>query len=724
MELVSLSPFPALLLPWEGDAGQASLTVVVKVTVQLVPDGDATVADTQLAITGDETWDDGPLATLHRPSDRAPLKPRTDIVLVGHAYAPGGVKVEQLVARVRVGDFEKAIAITATRPWTASAAGFVPGPPVPFDKMPLRYERAALSQDNPAGVDPAAPPAPGAPIAPNLEPVAPATFGCFGPIAGAWRPRRQLLGEEGRFWALAFETGAPSPEPAPRALDFRYFNAAPPDQQTSLLRQRAEIELVNLSPSHPTLRTRLPALRPQVFRLDPRARRPVEIALRCDTLWIDADQGVACLVWRGLTDVPSALPDAIGTVLVVADPQGRKVRWEQVERAWREGVPIEATEAAAADALAMRHDKVRAKEPGPEDGGERAKDETRAFDTGTSGSWRAALPFGDEASKVPFSERTLDPRDERLSRPATPFGGVESASMLGLSFGSALAKDPHDDASDLDFQETHTGSDDDTADREPDGAPDTALPFTASGSNPVAPALLFTTPGAAPVAPGPLPPAPGLPRPPAMLSIPLPPPPAPVPAPRAEPPPANTPRSDPPPAPATRAEPPRIEPAKGVRVAPAPEVAGPAFEPKDVPIALYGALSAELMIRRGERARVLEEHRLTEPSFARVHAHWTAEMGRETARGESKLLAQFDEAYVETMGRLRTPIGIPEYAAIQVAIERGAVDKQLSALSLSLSDLMRVQRVWTRRMADEPEIGKLLGKAIEEARAAVTKPPP
>lgn len=148
-----------------------------------------------------------------------------------------------------------------------------------------------------------------------------------------------------------------------------------------------------------------------------------------------------------------------------------------------------------------------------------------------------------------------------------------------------------------------------------------------------------------------------------------------------------------------------------------PEVPAPPIDPKEYPITLYGALSAELMIRRGERARVLDEHRLSEPTWSRIHAHWTGEMGRETARGESKLLAQFDEAYVETMGRLRKPIGVPEYAMIQVAIERGAVDKQLAALSLSLSDLMRVQRVWTRRMADEPELGKVLGKAIEEARA-------
>lgn len=143
-----------------------------------------------------------------------------------------------------------------------------------------------------------------------------------------------------------------------------------------------------------------------------------------------------------------------------------------------------------------------------------------------------------------------------------------------------------------------------------------------------------------------------------------------------------------------------------------------AFDPKEMSIAMYGSVSAELMIRRGERAKVLEAHKLSEPAWARIHGHWTAEMGRETARGESKLLAQFDAAYVETMGRLRKPIGVPEYASILVAIERGAVDKQLAKLELSLSDLMRVQRVWTRKLAEEPELQKVVGKAVEEARIA------
>jgi hypothetical protein len=402
-------------------------------------------------------------------------------------------------------------------------------------------------------------------------------------------------------------------------------------------------------------------LRPQVFRTSPQGGRAVEVALRCDTLWIDSDRGIACLVWRGLTDVPSVIPGAIGPILVVADPQGRRVRYEQVERAWREGIPIEATEPAALDALSQRHDAIRSRdaEGGSTGAGAgREKEETRAM--GPAGSpARATLPFG---AKLPFSERTMDLQSNRVSQPATPFGGQEPGEGSTLP---GLGR-----VSDLEFDAVETSYTGDDAD---DDAPATPAPAE----------LRFVER-------------------PAMLAIPAAPTPPPVPSP---------------------------EPLKLAPLAPAAQSSKPAtpstpppdpsFDPKDVPIVTYGAVSAELMIKRGERAKVLEAHRLGEPSWARIHAYWTAEMGRETARGEGKLLAQFDAAYVETMGALRKPIRVPEYAAILVAIERGAVDKQLATLSLSLSDLMRVQRVWTRKIADDPELGKTLGKAVEEARAAV-----
>ncbi|MFO0590183.1 MAG: DUF2169 domain-containing protein [Polyangiaceae bacterium] len=807
VELVSLSPFPAECLLWEADAGQPSLTVIVKMTLRLVHDGEAVVDETQLPISGDETWDDNPAASLFHPGDRAPLKPKTDLLLVGRAYAPGGEPVDKLTATMKVGDFVKSVTVSATRLWTRSAAGFVPGPPLPFEQMPLRYERGALSPDNPVGVDPNSAPLESAAVGPVLAAVAPATFPCFGPIASSWRPRRRLLAEAGRFWALAFEAGDHAPtEPAPRALDFKFFNAAPPDQQTNMLRQRAEIELTNLHPVHPVLRTRLPALKPQVFHVGANGGRPVDVALRCDTVWIDSDRGICCLSWRGLTDVPSMNKSSVGKIIVVADPQGRRVRWEQVERAIREGIPIEATEPGATDALSLRHDAVRSRENADVPSGSvevpaalREKDETRAFGPGTTGEGaRAVLPFESSGANPAFGSSGANPMASFGSSGANPVASFGSSGANPVaSFGSSGANPPASFGLSGANPPASFGAprvEDDTADRLPESVPAQPLPFAPRAVTFGLPPLTPTPPAMVPVPPVP----PGDTRPLRAVPETAPPPPpgdtrplraVPEPA-QGPPPPGDTrpmrsmpepvlasdpdsPASSKPlgsgvglpakpasigpiqpriPAPAPSSPGLPFAPKPGLPLPPKPPNIGPiqpkhaaaaaaamaaalgpdaakadgkskpppaeAFDPKEMSIATYGSVSAELMIRRGERAKVLDAHKLSEPAWARIHAHWTAEMGRETARGESKLLAQFDAAYVETMGRLRKPIGVPEYALILVAIERGAVDKQLAKLELSLSDLMRVQRVWTRKLAEEPELQKTVGKAVEEARSA------
>ena len=53
---------------------------------------------------------------------------------------------------------------------------------------------------------------------------------------------------------------------------------------------------------------------------------------------------------------------------------------------------------------------------------------------------------------------------------------------------------------------------------------------------------------------------------------------------------------------------------------------------------------------------------------------------------------------------------------IQVGIERGEVGRVLSELSLELGDLMRLQRVWTKRLSESAELAASLSRAVEETR--------
>src|SRR4051812_14485465 len=134
LRVVSPYSFPVLPLPWESAPGQRMLTVVVKATFRLVPGAEAMLADAQDPLGGDLPWQGDARAALFRPTDWVPFKPRADVLLAGHAYAPRRAPVEALVARLVCGGLDKGIRVIGDR-----APG---GRPAPFARMPLRDERA------------------------------------------------------------------------------------------------------------------------------------------------------------------------------------------------------------------------------------------------------------------------------------------------------------------------------------------------------------------------------------------------------------------------------------------------------------------------------------------------------------------------------------------------------------------------------------------------------
>ena len=84
MELVNQTAFEIAFLPWEADPKAWRLTVIVKATFDLSPDGEATVAEEQVPPTGDEPFkdvDDDLPQSIRYPSDFAPVKPRADVMV-------------------------------------------------------------------------------------------------------------------------------------------------------------------------------------------------------------------------------------------------------------------------------------------------------------------------------------------------------------------------------------------------------------------------------------------------------------------------------------------------------------------------------------------------------------------------------------------------------------------------------------------------------------------
>jgi len=351
LQILASTPLCVTTLLWEGAPGEWTLTVAVKVTLSIEHEREAFLSDVQVDATGDRTHGEVPGASLRETNDVAPFKPRVDVMLVGHAYAPGGVPVSELVATLRVGELEKSLRVFGDRDPRAPPGAA----PVPFSLMPIRYERGARSAAIPLGVD-------GARAMPNLVPLVAGHAPSFGPLSPEWPCRRELLDAAGQRWARALHPRTPRAPSAPPGIEHAFFNAAPFEQRLALLRPGTTVELVNLHPTHERFVTQIPALRPRVYQKDPAQPRPRELPLRCDTLWIDADDGLATLTFRGLVGVATGDERDLPALLVVLQSPERPPPLVQVEALLRaQGDAAEGL--VATHPLAVRHDAVKSSEP-------------------------------------------------------------------------------------------------------------------------------------------------------------------------------------------------------------------------------------------------------------------------------------------------------------------------------------------------------------------------
>jgi hypothetical protein len=327
MDVVSHCSLPVGGRVWKPRPGAYALTFVCKATFALGPGKLALAAEQQPIHEFDRSWSES-VTSLYAASDLAPRKLRADVVLIGSAYAPGGVPVRKVVARLSVGDVDKSIEVWCDR--TLRADGSVAEGP-PFAKVPLLYERAAggPGTDNPVGMARVRDAYGGAAL-PNLTlpgtrasqdaPIAPVGFGPLGP---EWPARRAKLGRS----ADTFSEDAWHEEPLPPDLDMTYFNFAPLDQQPGALEGDERIVLENLHGAHPQLAMTLPGLRPRAKVTGPGGERPAP--MRADTLWIDTTRELCCVTYRG--QVVLASPKEAGWVVVTLDTAepdeaGRKAR--------------------------------------------------------------------------------------------------------------------------------------------------------------------------------------------------------------------------------------------------------------------------------------------------------------------------------------------------------------------------------------------------------------
>lgn len=664
LEVVQRSPFDVRTLVWEASPDRFSLTLCIKATYRLVHGGEAAIIESVPIASEDERWGDAPEASLRCAAELVPYKPRADLLLVGHAHAPGGREVPQLVVRWRVGEFEKAVRVSGDRTWVRREGELEVSEPTPFSTLPLRYERAVRTEDNPVGLDLGKPPAEAAPALPNLEPLEGAITAAFGPLSPSWRSRRRLLGEAQLAWATALLT-RDRPGPAPAGFDFSYFNAAPTEQQVDLLRANSAIILENMHPAQPLLATRLPAQRPKAHRIDA-AGRFREIPLRCDTLYIDADSLTATLCFRGLSDLESA-PESAGHVVV------------DLESARGTELPAGSSPPGAPHPLAMRHDAVRSPRgktspatslTGKTPLGVEEEDETTLSRT-------HELPPGKLAAKpLPFGVKRLPPPPPPKEAPVSPDSPDTTEAELT------------EQGQPLPFRDRPPKT---SLARTPPPAREPVLPPSGETMeidvDRVEQALLAATPFEGNRA--------------AALSL----------AESADDEPAEdepgaagatAPTEPPPAAPALAAEETGTE-------APTPEIGA------TLSVARCARILAELRYGASPE-EVLREENIQESTWKAALAHWQRALREELDRGECALNDKFDRSYVTLFEAMRRPLEPADYATLVVETERAAGARAAEALGIDPADLGRVLRAVAARLVESPEELSLARAEIDRRR--------
>jgi hypothetical protein len=292
--------------------------VAVRATFSVGRDGALALVEPQPDVVVEPRFLDKPgQSSLLCDTDLVPFKPATDVLLLGHAYAPGGRQVTQLDVGFRVGELVRTLRIHGDRTWQRRLGVMSLSAPEPFTRMPLVYERAFGGAAPEAGGG-AATFEPRNPVgrgfaneaahlvgrpAPNLEELDDAITSWrsrprpagVGPVARNWSPRLELAGTHDQRWQ---EERFPL---VPLDFDERFYQSAPEVQQVHGHLSGGELVVLHhLTPGRDEVRFALP----RVF-LGFRTffgREVVEHRARLHTVLLEPDASHVTLVWG--TQVP------------------------------------------------------------------------------------------------------------------------------------------------------------------------------------------------------------------------------------------------------------------------------------------------------------------------------------------------------------------------------------------------------------------------------------
>ncbi|HET9958677.1 MAG TPA: DUF2169 domain-containing protein [Polyangiaceae bacterium] len=329
-EVVNRTPFPAALVPFRDLAGRDYLGLVIKATFELeaaykrpsaASPGEIQIAEEQPPpLTSDLRNGKTPTASARVLAELTRPKLATDLVLVGHACTESP-RDPQVDVCLRVGHHAKLVRVFGERVWCRAVGEWVISDTLPFERMPLVYERAYGGADT---SDPA-------PVRHGYEPRNPAGTGFVAhgssvrleglrlpnledprDLIGSWKQRPNPAGfgyvdaqSEWRSRYAGTYDDAWRTQRAPLLpLDFddRFFNAAHPELIYPGYLQGGELVRVDGVAPRQTLCFEVPRLK---FSAAASIHDDtLDAAPRLDTLWIDADAAKLVLLYRAAFPTP------------------------------------------------------------------------------------------------------------------------------------------------------------------------------------------------------------------------------------------------------------------------------------------------------------------------------------------------------------------------------------------------------------------------------------
>ncbi len=300
---------------------------------------DVTVRGLQLApeqapvCLAGEPWGDPKTSSWRLEPEATRAKPASDVVLLGSAVATKPGTTEVLVA-FQVGPAQAALRVHGERAFFKSVGSVGMTKPLPFERIPLRWERAFGGWDRSNPDEKKHEREPRNPIgvgfrsshgryedglrAPNLEdPARPFKgWGDRPPPAGVgftsadWEPRVKQAGTYDKKWK---EERAPL---LPRDFNKRFLNSAAPGLVLpGYLRGDENVVAAGVSPSG-RVSFKLPGVTAANVKAEHTGRADANIQLALDTVVLDTDAGKLFLLWRGELVVRE--PTAVRSIRVLS----------------------------------------------------------------------------------------------------------------------------------------------------------------------------------------------------------------------------------------------------------------------------------------------------------------------------------------------------------------------------------------------------------------------